>query len=80
MLPNCVNLWLNFDDSHLWKCFHKQRFADFSYKGIFLTLKKKVFPSQLHLVKTVSMGEGIPQTSVILRGGDGGLSGFSIQK
>lgn len=49
-------------------------------KVFFLTLKKKVFPSQLHLVKTVSIGEGIPQTSVILRGGDGGLSGFSIQK
>lgn len=54
--------------------------ADFSHKDIFLTLKKKVFPSQLHLVKTVSMGEGMPQTSVILRGGDGGLNGGSIQK
>lgn len=58
----------------------EELFADSSYRYIFLTLKKKVFPSQLHLVKTVSMGEGIPQTSVILRGGDGGLSGFSIQK
>lgn len=48
--------------------------------NICVTLKKKVFPSQLHLVKTVSIGEGIPQTSVILRGGDGGLNGFSSQK
>lgn len=58
----------------------KSNFADFSHKDIFLTLKKNVFPSQLHLVKTVSMGEGMPHTSVILLGGGGGLNGVNIQK
>lgn len=32
------------------------------------TLMKKVLPSQLHLEKTASMGDGMPQPSLIRRG------------
>lgn len=46
----------------------------------FPTLMKKVFPSQLHREKTVSMGDGMPQPSLIRRGlVVGGLLPFSSQ-
>ena len=43
-------------------------------------MMKKVLPSQLHLEKTASMGDGMPQPSLIRRGlVVGGLLPFSNQ-
>lgn len=44
------------------------------------TFRKYVFPWQLQRVKTVSMGEGIPQVSVMPRAGPGVFNTSSIQK